>query len=100
MMTNTIYLAIGFLLINSVLVFKIVYAQYGGAQDSSFDSLVASQCRARCIGLYPWKSYPVVEPEPSALRYFQKRVSSIVIKYLISVKGHYIHIPMNIYMLF
>ena len=22
--------------------------------DSSFDSLVASQCRARCLSLYPW----------------------------------------------
>lgn len=76
-MTNSICIFALFLIINSLLMFKIVYAQFGAAQDSSFDSLVASQCRARCIGLYPWR-LTSPQPVPSALRYFQKRNSASI----------------------
>jgi hypothetical protein len=31
------------------------YGISDSAASSSFDSLVASQCRARCLSLYPWK---------------------------------------------
>lgn len=40
-------------------------------QSSSFDSLVSSQCRARCLALYPWKT--TLNESPQFLRYFQKR---------------------------
>lgn len=45
----------------------IVRAQYG--TDSSFDSLVSSQCRTRCFGLYPWH---LSSEQPTALRYFRR----------------------------
>lgn len=50
----------------------LVVATLVAGQSSSFDSLVSSQCRARCLALYPWKTQP--ENTPQFLRYFQKRV--------------------------
>lgn len=55
--------------VNNLSEIGFVCAQFGA--DSSFDSLVASQCRARCISLYPWR----LHSQPAALRYFQKRNS-------------------------
>lgn len=49
----------------------VVQAQYG--TDSSFDSLVSSQCRTRCFGLYPWNLSSESQLElPQALRYFRR----------------------------
>ena len=41
--------------------------------DSSFDSLVASQCRARCLSLYPWA--PESQEASPFQAYLAKRVS-------------------------
>lgn len=52
-----------------VLIDNFVPAQ---SSDSSFDSLVASQCRARCLSLHPWEDQPTYQ----ALKYLQKRDAS------------------------
>lgn len=52
----------------------VVAAQIGSykASSSSYDSLIASQCKAKCLSLYPWKQL-----QPS-----ERRHRSVPIVYL------------------
>ncbi len=65
---------------NTVLIIVVVFTTLlslsrSQSGDSSFDSLVASQCRARCLSLHPWEDNQPISSSYLALKYIHKRVS-------------------------